>query len=73
MLAYRKKIEVTRSLLLEYKSVSHLLLESLEIQSIVLYVTYIGLCKLENEILKEAKNAENHIFRPKNYQFLAFF
>ena len=29
------------------------------------YDSYVGFCKLENEMLKEAKNAENHIFRQK--------
>ena len=30
------------------------------------------LCKLENEILKVAKNAQNHSFRPKNVIFEQF-
>ena len=40
------------------------------------YDSSLGLCKLENEILKEAKNArkllKNHIFRPKNVIFERF-
>ena len=38
--------------------------------------SYLGMCKLENLILKEAKNAQkllkNHIFRPKNVIFERF-
>ena len=37
-----------------------------------LYRSYLGLCKLENEILKEAKKAENNIFRSKNVIFERF-
>ena len=38
----------------------------------MLQASYLGLCKLENEILKEAKKAENHIFRRKNHIFGRF-
>ena len=36
------------------------------------HISILGLCKLENEILKPAKNAENHFFRPRNVIFERF-
>ena len=51
---------------------SYLRCDSAYIQDAATYELYVGVCQLENEMLKAAKNAQNGIFWSKNVIFQRF-